>query len=113
MAGEYHSVTDGLVLVGTIIGWSYALNLVGDKFPALERLIYGSPVLLVKDGKPIWRNLRRELLTLDEVESQLRLEGVKELGDVAQAYVEPDGRISVTEKEQKDKRPKAPEAGKP
>jgi uncharacterized membrane protein YcaP (DUF421 family) len=109
MAGEYHSVTDGLVLVATIVGWSYVLNLVGDKIPALGRVIYGTPVLLVKDGKPIWPNMRRELLTSAELESQLRLEGVDDVRDVRQAFVEPDGRLSVTSKGEKSKSAKSRE----
>jgi uncharacterized membrane protein YcaP (DUF421 family) len=113
MAGEYHSVTDGLILVVTIIGWSYTLNVLGDHFPPLERVIYGAPILLVKDGQPIWRNMRRQLLTLPELQSQLRLEGIDDLGDVYRAYVEPDGRVSVTEKERKEDKPRSPEPKKP
>ena len=111
MAGEYHSVGDGLTLVATIIGWSYTLNVLSDKFPSLGRIVYGSPILLVKDGQPIWPNMRRQLLTLDELQSQLRLEGIDDLKQVKRAFVEPDGRISVTEND--GKKAKSQESRKP
>jgi uncharacterized membrane protein YcaP (DUF421 family) len=110
MAGEYHSIGDGIALVVTIIGWSYVLNLAADRWPRLNRLIYGGPILLVKDGQPQWPNLRRQLLTLDELQSQLRLEGIEDIKEVERALVEPDGRISVKKRE---KQAKSPERSKP
>jgi len=112
MAGEYHSVGDGLVLVITIIGWSYLLNVVGDRWPRLGRVIYGGPILLVKDGKPQWHNMRRQLITLDELESQMRLEGIEDVKEVRHAFVEPDGHISITSKEEKTKS-RSDDRGKP
>jgi len=41
------------------------------------------------------RNLRQELITEDELMSQLRQQGVEFLADVKKAYIEPDGSISV------------------
>jgi uncharacterized membrane protein YcaP (DUF421 family) len=32
MAGEYRSLTDGLLLVATIVAWSYALNWLAFRF---------------------------------------------------------------------------------
>jgi uncharacterized membrane protein YcaP (DUF421 family) len=36
-----------------------------------------------------------ELITEEELMSQLRLQGIKDLSGVVEASVEPDGRISV------------------
>jgi uncharacterized membrane protein YcaP (DUF421 family) len=52
-------------------------------------------LVLVNDGRMLPRNLRRELLTSEELMSQLRLQGVETLDEVKKAYIEPDGRISV------------------
>lgn len=51
MAGNYSTVTDGLLLAGTIIFWSYTLDWVSFRFPALRRLVE-APLPLVKDGRP-------------------------------------------------------------
>jgi uncharacterized membrane protein YcaP (DUF421 family) len=95
MAGEYSSITDGLLLVATIVGWSFVLDWLAYHFPLVERLVHSPPLLLVKDGQIMRRNLRKEFLTEDELQSQLRKQGVDDVGQVKRSYMEPDGRISV------------------
>jgi uncharacterized membrane protein YcaP (DUF421 family) len=97
MASEYRSVTEGIVLVATIIFWSYALDWLGYHFPTFQRLLHPAPLLLVKDGQMLRRNMRQELVTPDELMTQLREEGIKDLCDVHRAFMEADGSISVIE----------------
>jgi uncharacterized membrane protein YcaP (DUF421 family) len=39
--------------------------------------------------------VKRELITEDELLSEIRLQGIKDLQEVKEAFMEPDGRISV------------------
>jgi uncharacterized membrane protein YcaP (DUF421 family) len=96
MSGSYTSVTDGVVLVGTIIFWSWLLNLVAFASPKAARIIRPRPLLLVRNGRLLPQAMRRELLTEDELMATLREQGVKRLEDVAAVYMEADGRLSVT-----------------
>ena len=41
------------------------------------------------------RNLRREMISVEELESQLRLHGVEDAARVRAAYFESDGQLSV------------------
>src|SRR5690606_41696809 len=50
---------------------------------------------LVKKGKMLKRNMRREYLTEEELTDHLRLEGIDDVAEVKAAYVEGDGKISV------------------
>lgn len=95
MAAEYVSITEGFVLVGTIVFWSYILDWLGYTFPGLQHFVHPPPLQLVKEGRPLWRNMRRELITEDELMTQLRRAGVEELEQVRAAYMEGDGHISV------------------
>jgi uncharacterized membrane protein YcaP (DUF421 family) len=95
MAADYTSIADGVLLVGTIVFWAYALNWLGFHFPAVQRLIHPPPLPLVRDGQLLRRNMRQELITEDELLSQLRLQGCENLADVEFAAIEGDGRISV------------------
>ena len=101
MAGEYKSLPDGIVLVGTIIFWDYAFDWLSFKFSWFRRLIEAPPLPLVKDGKLLRKNMRRELVTEEELMGQLRQQGIDKLSKVKKAYIESDGRISVIEDEQK------------
>jgi uncharacterized membrane protein YcaP (DUF421 family) len=99
MASEYKSITEGAVLVATIAAWDYFLDWLGFKFPAVERLLHPAPVSLVKDGRVLRRNLRSEMITMDELMSQLRQQGVESVGEVKRCYLEGDGHISVIKKD--------------
>jgi uncharacterized membrane protein YcaP (DUF421 family) len=52
-------------------------------------------LLLVRNGQLLRRNMRRELITEEELMTQLRLQGVEDLGSVRKACMEGDGQISV------------------
>lgn len=95
MAHEYRSVTEGLLLVGVIIFWNYALNWLGFHFPRLQRLIKPDKLLLVKDGCMVKANMKQELITYGELMSEVRLHGLDDLTRIQEAYMEPSGRISI------------------
>jgi uncharacterized membrane protein YcaP (DUF421 family) len=101
MAADYSSIPDGILLVATIIFWSFALSWLGYRFRSIERLVHPRPLPLVKDGRMLRRNMRQELITEGELMSQLRLQGVGGVEDVVAAYMEGDGRISVIERDGK------------
>jgi uncharacterized membrane protein YcaP (DUF421 family) len=101
MAGEYKSLPDGILLVTTIIFWSYALDWLSFKYPRLRRWIEPAPLPLVKDGRLLYRNMRQELISEEELKAQLREQGMAELADVKEARIESDGRISVVRREEK------------
>jgi uncharacterized membrane protein YcaP (DUF421 family) len=95
LSGGYKSITEGIILVVTIIGWDYALDLMSYRFPIVRRLLHSRPLLLVRDGKAINRSLKLEALTNDELLSHLREQGVENLEEVKRAYLEDDGQISI------------------
>ena len=95
MSSEYKSVTEGAVLVGTIVGWDYFLDWLGFRFPAFGRLLRPAPLPLVKDGRMLRRNMRAEMITREELMSLLREQGVESLGEVRRCYLEGDGHVSV------------------
>ncbi|MDP9380675.1 MAG: DUF421 domain-containing protein [Chloroflexota bacterium] len=99
MANDYSSLSDGLLLVGTIVFWSHAVNWLGYRFPSMERWVRPQALPLVLDGRMLPHNMRRELITEGELLSQLRLQGVDDVADVKEAYMEGDGRISVVARE--------------
>jgi uncharacterized membrane protein YcaP (DUF421 family) len=94
LAGEYRSITEGLVLVGTILLLDYGIDWADYRFPAL-RLNPTHPVPLVRDGRVVLGTMSREKITEEELMALLREQGVEDLRDVAQAFIEGDGHVSV------------------
>lgn len=102
LAAGYTSITEGFILVSTIIAWNYVLNWIGYHIPSVQRLIFPGPLSLVEDGQINWDNMRRELLTEEELMTQLREQGVGDVNEVQTAYMEGDGQISVIKKNPDD-----------
>nr|WP_143728660.1 YetF domain-containing protein [Micromonospora cremea] len=96
LSGGYTSVTDGVLLVAVIIGWSYLLNAVAYRWPAAARLIRPGSLVLVRDGRIMRANMRRELITDEELYGLLRKQGVTDLAQVSEMRMESDGQFSVT-----------------
>lgn len=101
LAGDYKSITNGVVLIATIIFWSYLFNWGAHRFPRLHRLFHPEPKPLVKDGEIHQDNMRRELVTEEELIGKLRRQGIPDVEGVAEAHVESDGQISVIKREPK------------
>lgn len=110
MAGGYESITEGLILVSVIIGWNMLIDWLSYRFRAINRFASPRPLPLVRHGRFLRSNLRRERLSAEEVMSKLREQGIAHLRDVRHAYMESDGQISVMRTD--ESRPAA-NAGKP
>jgi uncharacterized membrane protein YcaP (DUF421 family) len=95
MAGDYHSVTDGIVLVATIVGWSYALNWLAFRSPWWRKVLHAPRVQLVRDGMILRASLEREKITEEELVAEIHAHGCEDVGDVRAAWIEPDGMVSV------------------
>lgn len=50
--------------------------------------------MIIRDGEILRPNMRRERMTVMELESEMRLAGISSLADVAWAILEPNGKIS-------------------
>jgi len=93
--GDYTSIADGIVMIATLMAWDWVMNALSYRVPAIERLVSAPPIQVIRRGKLLRRNMRREYLTEDELMGHLRQEGITSLADVRTACIESDGRISV------------------
>jgi len=89
------SVT-GAFLVITVIGlMTVAFSYLSFRVRPLRHVLEGEPVVLVENGRPIERNLRRERIRVEELEESARLQQVESLDDVRLAVLETNGSISI------------------
>ncbi len=95
IATNVRSVVDGLLLALTIIGWSYFLDWLSFRFPGFQRILSPIPLPLIKEGVILRKNLRKELITIEELMAALRENGIEDIRTVKAAFMESDGRISV------------------
>ena len=102
MASEYKSITEGAILVGTIVFWDYFLDWLGYRSPYIRRLLRPAALLLIKDGVIQRKNMRQEMITEEELLAQLREQEVERVEEVKKCYLEGDGHISVIKKDSKN-----------
>jgi uncharacterized membrane protein YcaP (DUF421 family) len=95
MSGQYQSITEGAILVSTIIGWNVLLDRLAYRYSFVGRFASPRALPLVRHGHFLHENLRREYLAPDEVMAKLRGQGIAHLRQVRHAYMESDGQISV------------------
>ncbi|MBC8090121.1 MAG: DUF421 domain-containing protein [Phycisphaerae bacterium] len=95
MSAQYTSLTEGFVLVGTIFFWDYLLDKLAFHSPVFRKVLNDPPISLVKDGQLQRRNMRKEMLTKEDVIEQLREQGVDDIRQVRQCCLESDGNFSV------------------
>ena len=62
---------------------------------SFEHVIEGTHARLIKDNRFVVENFKPEVLSKDEILSDLRLEGVSHLGQVDAAYIEASGKMSI------------------
>jgi uncharacterized membrane protein YcaP (DUF421 family) len=109
MAGESSSIGDGMVLVSVLIGWNLFLDWLSFRSAFVRRLAEPTSLCLVKDGRMLKRNMRREFITEEELWRKLREEGVESLDQVKKMLLEADGGFSVVKRT--DNSPPRPEKG--
>src|SRR6478672_3282702 len=92
-----YSVTGLLVAASTMAILTVLFSYLSYRFPRLRPTLDGEPIVIVRDGKPIDANLRRERLTLEEVMAEARLQQIDSLAKVKWAVLETSGQISFIE----------------
>lgn len=92
------SVTGALLVGGTIALMTVGVSYASFRFPRLRPALEGEPVIVVENGKPIERNLRRNRITVEELAAAARQNAIGSISDVQWAVLETNGRISFIER---------------
>src|SRR2546423_7406709 len=82
------SVTGTLIVISTIALLSVAVSWASFRFRPLRIVTEGEPIVLVQDGRPIERNMRRERITIDDIREQIRQAEMSSLDEVKWAILE-------------------------
>lgn len=91
------STLDLLLMVGVVFCLDYFVNWLEFHLPRFRQVSQDSPTLLIHNGRILEQNLRRELMTEEELVANLRKHGVQDVGRIKQAVLEVDGNISTIE----------------
>jgi len=92
---DYQSVTEGVVLVLTIVAWEYVIDWLAWRYSTLRPWLRAEPLQLVAGGMIVSANMQREMLSDDEIRAALREHGIEDMRSVKDLYIEPSGHFSI------------------
>jgi|SRR3954469_22267364 uncharacterized membrane protein YcaP (DUF421 family) len=90
-----YSVSGALIVISTITVLTVLLSYTNFRFRRLRPVLEGTPVVLVEDGRPVEQNMRRERITLEELEAEGRMQQVESVAGMRWAVLETSGKISI------------------
>lgn len=92
--GNDNSVIGGLIGATTLLIVNYVVVRFLFKHPQLDRLVEGDADVLIEGGQVKHDRLKKELITLTELESAAHRQGLASLDEVERAVLEPGGTFS-------------------
>lgn len=96
LLGDDFSVTNAVVVIGTLIAAEIALSLLKEWVPGFATALEGQPLVVVADGQPLEREMRWARIDEGDVlEFARQSQGIDRLDDINYARVERDGSISI------------------
>ncbi len=88
------------VVVASVLGLQRVMAMLTEKNETLEKIVEGKSNLIIENGIIQLAKLHEESLSHEELFESLRYEGIHQLGQVALAYMEPSGKVSVIKNSQ-------------
>lgn len=100
MVNGDHSLTNGFLLIVTLVGATILLAALKQFFPRLELILDGQPVVVVDKGQLIHRVMQKSRVDEEDILSAARKQqGLARLDQIKYAILERDGTISIVAKE--------------
>lgn len=99
MIGPDNSLVGGLIGAATLLAADVLSDELRFRFPWFEQLVEGAPTVLVDNGAPQFKNLKRERLSLADLRRALAKENIDldaDLPTLRRVVIESDGTITVT-----------------
>lgn len=96
MIRDDYSITNAFLLIVTLVGIDILTSVGKQRWPAVQRLMDGLPVVIVRDGRPLRDCMDRLRIDDHDVLAAARqLHGLERLDQVKYAVLESNGRISI------------------
>ncbi len=96
--GNDNSVSGGLIGAATLLIVNYIVVRLLYNHERLERIVEGAPDVLIEHGEIRKETLKKELVTMQELELAAHKQGFDSLEEVERAVLDPGGAVSFTRK---------------
>lgn len=97
LAGE-QSLTGSMIVVSTLVGLHTLVNWIKMKHEPVSRLVEGTPIILVEDGKLIAKHMKKCLFSENDILTFARDRQLTSIDRIRYAVLERNGRVSIVPK---------------
>lgn len=94
IAQQDASMTSAVLTIGIFALLTIGLTILNSRVPQLRGFTHGVPVVIVADGRPDMKNLKRERLSIDDLLAEARQQGIRRLSQIELAVLETNGKVS-------------------
>lgn len=101
MADTGIPIFNGIIPILALLLFQLIISLINLKSITLRKIICGKPRMLIYRGKIDEEALKKEKITINELQERLRQNNIFSIGDVEYAILETSGQISVIQKPEK------------
>ena len=99
MIGNDYSVTNGFLVILTLVGLDIVLSYMKQRFPVMERYLDGLPLILVDQGRPLKDLMYRVRVDEQDILAAAREKhGLERMDQIKYAILETNGMISIVPK---------------
>jgi uncharacterized membrane protein YcaP (DUF421 family) len=95
MIGNDYSITNGILVILSLLGLDILLSTAKLRFPSFERWMDGLPLVLVDNGRPLKDLMRRARIDEQDILSSARCRGLENMDQIKYAVLETNGGISI------------------
>jgi uncharacterized membrane protein YcaP (DUF421 family) len=102
LIGRDLSMTNAMIVIVTLIAIDIILNVVKAHSERADRLLEGTPTVIVENGQPLHERLREELLDEDDILNAARQQGLESMAQIKRAVLERNGGISIIPRKERE-----------
>lgn len=95
LTSDDFSLINSWVIIATFLFLDVAMSLLKRRFRAVDRLMDGEPILIVRGGVPLEKRMAKERIDMDDVLEAARQNGLETVDQIKYAVLERNGDISI------------------
>jgi uncharacterized membrane protein YcaP (DUF421 family) len=96
LIGDDFSFVNSLAIILTLVSIDIVFSHVKHRFPRVDKVLEGQPLVIVENGKPIEDRMAKERLSEEDIlEAARSTQGLERMDQIKYAVLETNGSISI------------------
>lgn len=89
---------NGLIPIFTLMLLEISISIISLKFESVRKIVCGKPSILIKNGRVLEDEMRKQRFNINDLMEELRISGYFNISDIEYAILETNGKLSIIPK---------------